>query len=227
MQIDPMKKDWTVCSGLFFCNSYYTGMSMDQWCLERSQFLCCSSTCSGFPKHSSDPKICTICLPGLVVYPKFACCAPLKEIISAEELALVTDETRHDKRVCEGFCCGDMCSGVSYIHMPQMEPMLLCKSEAIRFPLCCFATDCAFPPDGTIPMTFTINTVCPHIPLCFLILYPFDKIGCCKKVSDLFPDDADYAGAAAPTSNTPLLSNATKEPEGGGEAAAEPPTTAA
>jgi len=197
--IDVMKKDWVVCTGCFCTNMYFTGFGMEQWCLERTTFLCLDSSFSGLPKREEDPKTCAICLPGLVVYPKVACCPMIKDVLEAEELAKV-DPAKHEHILCGGCCLGDFMAGMTTCHKPSMEPLVICKSESIRFPLCCLAEDCVFPCDNTVPMTLTGNVT--SLPLCFCTLYP--QVGCCKKVSELYPEQ-DWT--VAPGESSALLQN--------------------
>lgn len=201
-QIKAYKKDWVICESCFCSNLYFTGTDMPEFmCLDDTTFLCMTDTCSGMKKRDSDPKICTICCPGLVVYPKPACCATLKDILEGEELEKVKSgnpaiaDAIENYLVCGGFCLGDFAAGAQYCH-PIATDGALCKSEKVQFPLCCFYQDCAFPPkmgEVAVPLTFA--------PCCGLLLFP--QVGLCKKVGEIY--DFSDAPAAEENLTTPLV----------------------
>ena len=78
------KADWIVCDavcipGLFngtnYCLAPYTCCASES----RTCFIC-ASDCS-FPCSEDVPRMLTLCLPGLVVYPKCGCCAKVEDIM--------------------------------------------------------------------------------------------------------------------------------------------------
>ena len=78
------KADWIVCDavcvpGLFngtnYCLTPYTCCASES----RTCFIC-ASDCS-FPCSEDVPRMLTLCLPGLVVYPKCGCCMKVEDIM--------------------------------------------------------------------------------------------------------------------------------------------------
>merc|ERR1711990_170482 len=89
--IDVKKADWILCNGCICNNQYWIGTEMSPWCLDRSLCLCLETSFSGVPKQDVDPKMCVICLPGLLVFPKVGCCMKTKDVLEGEELAKVPE----------------------------------------------------------------------------------------------------------------------------------------
>lgn len=82
-------------------------------CQQQTQFCCLDTRCA-FPCTEDVPMMCT-CLPGCLIYPKFGCCAKVKDVHDAlpesktkdgkGESFDLSDVPVGELRVCEGLCC--------------------------------------------------------------------------------------------------------------------------
>jgi len=137
-----------------------------------STFCCCSSQTACFPP-AEVPSMCAPIGLGLVVYPKFACCKTLGDILTMadqkEKLATLTDDEK-GRIVCNACCCGPIFSGAGYCHGPQG----CCSGDNECL---CLGSDCAFPCKDSVPNTFGLLCMCQP------------KCGICPKLGDILDEN--------------------------------------
>lgn len=155
-------------------------------CCQQQNQCCCIDTRCALPCTEQVPMMCT-CLPGCVVYPKFGCCAKVKDLKEVPVALCAGDQGFHsdlsdipvgEVRVCDACCCsicGIMCKYPECIG-GKMEGVACClqcenscckiikeENQANIFCICCDGGQYVVMPSTCIAVTetcFCIDSRC-------------------------------------------------------------------